>query len=109
MDRALLSQVRLDPYGTPTDAWSFGCLLACLQREVGVPFERSVQIGDLASGEVRPSLPADHALAGLVDACCQPAAADRCAMDAALAWLRPGGAAATTLVEDNAARTQCEC
>ena len=79
-------------YDYRVDVWALGCVLVCLATASRLPYPDDVVddvklIKKIASGAVRPLLPASSVLFSCARSCCQLEAADRPKADETLAQL----------------------
>ena len=73
-------QLSYQRYDQASDVWSAGCVLACLANDSPLPYPEQLKEGLLARiarGEVRPYVPEDCAVHGVVNDCCQVVSTER--------------------------------
>ena len=77
---ALGMSVPAESYNERADIWSFGCLLTCIHHNRKLPYELPELLANesarlmLASGQLKPSVPASSPVHALVRDACQPVA-----------------------------------
>ena len=72
-------QLTYQVYNASVDVWAFGCVASCMANHHATPFGPEPHVtdrvlADVAKGNTRPEVAADHPLHELVRDCCQPSA-----------------------------------